>query len=237
MAKSLAPDRERPASRLPASSASCLSPAPSGRSWRLPSRARRACLLSCRCGAAGHPSCLPGAEKRRIHCARHLRPASRPPAAACGSCGVTGLSLFDAFYRAGALVFGGAMWCCRCCNRKSSRQAGSRKMPSSRVMAQPSRSRPAFHLRRLSWRVWGRSPMASQARPSPLSRSSCRACCCSSAHCPSGRVPQAPCGAGRHARANAAVVGILAPHFMIRSGQAPSSPRGISPWRSLASSC
>ena len=36
-------------------------------------------------------------------------------AAATGS---HGLSMFDAFYRSGALVFGGAMSCCHCCRRR-----------------------------------------------------------------------------------------------------------------------
>jgi chromate transporter len=34
------------------------------------------------------------------------------------------LAVFDSFYRAGSLVFGGGTWCCRCSRRRSFHRAG-----------------------------------------------------------------------------------------------------------------
>lgn len=45
------------------------------------------------------------------------------------------IALFDAFYRSGALVFGGAMLCCRCCKRTSSTRDGCRTKRSMAPIA------------------------------------------------------------------------------------------------------
>ena len=47
------------------------------------------------------------------------------------------VAMVDAFYRAGSLVFGGDMSCCRCCKPRSCRPAGSATKLSSRAMVRP----------------------------------------------------------------------------------------------------
>ena len=153
MARSLAPDRPRAGDRGRGAVSLTVPGAVGQLAGHRPRRRRRPRSSAARAppGRAGHLACPVSPSGRGAACAGRLRPAPRRPARSPPAGRPRPSALFDAFYRSGALVFGGGHVVLPLLQAEvvAPGWVGSGTVPR-RLRRRPGRARPALHLRGLS---------------------------------------------------------------------------------------